>query len=236
MVIHHKNLTLKVHEVLQKEILEGKLRPGERIKQEELTKRLGVSRTPVREAIQHLKAEGLVQYVRNSSAVISSIPRRKIEEIFELRGLLEGYAAEKGAAALDKKTAKKLHELIAEMDNLHSRQDVPKLLLKNEEFHRTVCAMAGNSILVEMLEQIWRDIRRIRFGYLVTRKGHEKSTREHKALVAALERHDLAQIREILQLHVDGTLKGILETLEQTGDSKVSVNRLTSGNGNPAKR
>jgi DNA-binding GntR family transcriptional regulator len=181
---------------------------------------LGVSRTPVREAIQRLKAEGLVQYVRRNSAVISSIARREIEEIFEVRTLLEGYAAQRGATALDKKAAKKLHELIDEMDNLHSRNDVSKLMVKNEEFHRTVCALAGNHILVEMLEKIWRDIRRLRFGYLVTRKGHERSTREHKALVDALEKRDRAQIRKIVQLHANGTLQGILETLPQEPDSE----------------
>jgi DNA-binding GntR family transcriptional regulator len=211
--IEYKSLNQLVYQRLQTEILDGKLPPGTRIKQEELTKRLGVSRTPVREALQRLETEGLVQFARRGPAVVSTISRKRIEEIFELRALLEGYAAEKAAEKLDEKAMKKLRKLIQEMNAHHSRQEAERLLAKNDEFHRYICAQAGNKALLEMLEQIWRDIRRLRFNYLITPAGHETSTREHESLVDALGSHDKELIRKIVQKHAKRTMEGILETL-----------------------
>lgn len=213
--IEHKTLAHRVHERLRVEILEGKLRAGDTIKQEELTERLGVSRTPIREAIQRLEAEGLVHFIRRGSAVVTAIPRREIEEIFELRALLEGFAAEKATNALNDKILTKLRRLIAEMDELHSANDLRKVLLKNEEFHRTICSLAHNDTLLRMLSQIWRDIRRVRFDYLITPGGFEESTRDHKALVAALEQRDKSEVLKIVQEHAERTLSGILDTLDR---------------------
>jgi DNA-binding GntR family transcriptional regulator len=213
--IEHKTLAHRVHERLRVEILEGKLRAGDCIKQEELTERLGVSRTPIREAIQRLEAEGLVHYIRRGSAVVTAIPRREIEEIFELRALLEGHAADKAADALNEKVLAKLRRLITEMDEYHLAKDLRKVLLKNEEFHRTICALAQNETLLRMLSQIWRDIRRLRFDYLIAPGGFEESTRDHKALVAALEQRDKTLIRKIVQEHAGRTMSGILDILDR---------------------
>jgi len=214
LIIEYKSLTQRVYERLRTEILDGKLHPGTRVKQEELTKRLGVSRTPIREALQRLESEGLICFVRRSSATVSAIPSREIEEIFELRALLEGYAAEKAAQSLDEKAIRKLHKLIAEMDYHRAGEDVQKLLLKNEEFHRSICSLAGNETLLRMLDQIWRDIRRLRHDYLITPSGQEQSVREHKALMDALERRDSDLIRKLVQKHSHRTMIGILGTLQ----------------------
>lgn len=218
MAIQHKTLTYRVYERLRREILEGKLRPGVRVKQDELTKRLGVSRTPVREAFQRLEAEGLVNMKRSSTVTVSVIPRREIEEIFELRTVLEGYAAQKATEVVDEAAIKKLDKLISEMDSLHSAKDVQKLLLKNEEFHRSVCALAGNETLLGMLEQIWRDIRRLRLDYLISPAGHEESTRDHKDLVHALELRDKALVSKIVREHANRTMTGILKMLASPPD------------------
>lgn len=214
MTIEHKNLNQLVYERLRTEILEGKLGPETRLKQEELTERLGVSRTPVREAIQRLETEGLVQYVQRKSAIVSAISKRKIEEIFELRALLEGYAAVKATENLSEKDLQQLRKMISQMDNYHSNQEVERLLKKNDQFHRFICSKAENETLLEMLGQIWRDIKRLRINYLYTPEGHEKSTREHEQLVGALESHDKKRIRKIVDEHSQSSKEGILKTLE----------------------
>jgi len=216
MVLQYKSLNQLVYERLHDEILSGKLGPGTRLKQEELTSRLNVSRTPVREALRRLESEGLIQFVRRNLAIVSAIPRKQIEEIFELRTLLEGYAAVKASERLDEKTRQKLHHLIAEMDACHSKRQTERLLRNNDEFHRTICAQSGNEKLLQVLEQIWRDIRRLRFNYLITTEGHERSTREHQQLVSALEGGDQELIRKIVHQHAEGTMRGILETMNST--------------------
>lgn len=216
MSIEYKNLNQLVYERLRSEILEGKLPPGTRIKQEELTQRLGVSRTPVRESIHRLEMEGLVEFERRNSVLVSRISRNRIEEVFALRALLEGYAAENAADKITEEDVKKLRKLIAEMDACHSKQQVERLLSKNDEFHRFICSRAGNEVLLEMLEQIWRDIRRLRINYLITPEGHEESTREHENLVDAIESHDKKRIRQIVQKHSESSKRGILATLGST--------------------
>jgi DNA-binding GntR family transcriptional regulator len=213
MPIRYKNLNQLVYERLRREILDGKLRPGARLKQEELTRLLGVSRTPVREALQRLETEGLIQFLRRSTVLVTSIPKARVEEIFELRSLLEGYAAEKAADHLDEKSLTKLHHLVEEMSSYYSRKQVDKLLQRNDEFHRMICSLSGNETLLGMLEQIWRDIRRLRFDYLLTKAGHEQSTREHRTLLEALESRDKRLISEIVHKHALRTMQGILQTM-----------------------
>jgi DNA-binding GntR family transcriptional regulator len=223
MPIEYKNLNRLVYERLRNEILEAKLPPGTRIKQEELTKRLGVSRTPIREAIQRLEMEGLVQFVRRSSVIVSPISRAKIEEIFDLRALLESYAAERAADNLTDKDFKKLRKLISEMDEHYGDQEIERLLAKNDEFHRLICQRAGNNTLLEMVEEIWRDIKRLRINYLITEEGHQRSTREHEQLVNALERHDKKVIRDIANKHAMSTKTGILGTLKLPEHSELEA-------------
>jgi DNA-binding GntR family transcriptional regulator len=218
MALQYRSIHQLVYEKLRDEILGGKLTPGTRLKQEELTDLLGVSRTPIREALVRLQSEGLIEFARRNLAIVSVIPRKKIEEIFEIRTLLEAYAAEKTSEQLDGKTLTKLHQLIEEMDTCHSSRQTEKLLRLNDTFHRLICSLSDNDTLLQMLEQIWRDIRRLRFNYLVTAEGHERSTREHKQLVAALESRDKELIRRIVREHAQGTLKGILETLTGIAD------------------
>jgi DNA-binding GntR family transcriptional regulator len=93
-VIKYKPLTQSVFERLLSDILHGKLRPGDPLCQEEITARFGVSRTPVREAIQRLQAEGLVTSVPRRTPAVAAIPVRKVRELYEIRARLEAFATE----------------------------------------------------------------------------------------------------------------------------------------------
>src|SRR5437773_9356166 len=93
-VIEYKPLTQTVFEKLRGDILHGKLPPGYVIRQDEITARYGVSRTPVREALQRLQAEGLVTFLPLRKVVVSTIPVKRIRQIYEIRARLEAFAAE----------------------------------------------------------------------------------------------------------------------------------------------
>lgn len=220
MPIEHKSLSLLVYEQIRGEILNGKLAPGIRVKQEEFTRKLGVSRTPVREAFRRLEAEGLIHSVGRNAPVVASIPPQRIHEIFELRELLESFAAVQASRHLPDDAIAKLRALIAEMGSCHSKQQIKKLLLKNEEFHAFICYLSGNERLLRFLEQIWADMRRLRLEYLITPEGHAASTREHKRLVDAIESHDEALIRKTVSEHTRRTMAGILQVLNRPPDHK----------------
>jgi len=99
------------------------------------------------------------------------------------------------------------------MDDYHTNQQVERYLAKNDEFHRFICSWAGNETLLEILEHIWRDIKRLRVNYLITPDGHKKSAHEHERLVDALESRDRKLINQIVQEHSVSTKQGIMETL-----------------------
>jgi len=201
--IEQKPLTDSVFEKLRSEILHGKLKPGELLRQEEITERFGVSRTPVREAIQRLQMEGLVTLYPRRKAVVSTVPVRKISEIYDIRARLEAFAAELAVGRLTDKQLHRLADLIREMEALDPKSELEKILDKNREFHYIIYSAAENETLVAMINQLWRDILRLRSQYLLTPHGHIDSTREHRMILDALLARDRKKVYLLVQTHCE---------------------------------
>jgi DNA-binding GntR family transcriptional regulator len=201
--IEYKPLTQSVFERLRGEILHGKLKPGELLRQEQITLRLGVSRTPVREAIQRLQMEGLITLNPRRKAVVAALPIRKIREIYDIRARLEAFAAELAVGRLSEKELHKLAELIRQMEALDPQTELEKILDKNRDFHYIIYSAAGNDTLVSMIDQLWRDILRLRSQYLLSPHGHDDSTREHLKILEALRESDRRLVYDLVQQHCE---------------------------------
>ena len=202
-LIEYKPLMQSVFERLRGEILHGKLKPGEVLRQEEITARFGVSRTPVREAIQRLEMEGLVTLVPRRKAVVADFPVRKIREIYDIRARLEAFAAELAARRLSEKQLNKLADLIRQMEALDPETELEKILTKNRDFHYIIYSAAGNETLVGMIDQLWRDILRLRSQYLLSPHGHIDSTRQHREILEALCARDCRLVYDLVQRHCE---------------------------------
>ena len=202
-VIEFKPLNQIVFERLHHEILLNRLKPGDPLRQEEITERLGVSRTPVREAIQRLQSEGLVTFVPRKGAVVSSIPHKRIEEIYDIRGRLEAFAAGLAVAHVTESQQEQLKKLVFEMEQLDPVADLEKALEKNREFHYIIYSASGNQTLVEMIEQLWRHIQRLRSFYLLTPNGYRDSTAEHRKILDAIVARDQAQVEDLVRMHCE---------------------------------
>jgi len=200
-----------VFEKLLREILHGKLKPGTALKQEEITKRLGVSRTPVRESIHRLEAEGLVTFIPRRGAVVSTIPLKKVQEIYDIRGRLEGFAAELAVDHLDAQNLDRLATLVREMEKLDAETQLEAILEKNKEFHDIIYSAADNATLVEMIRQLWRDIHRERSQYLLTAHGHRHSTEEHYSILKAIEAKDKTRVHELIVQHCERSKIALLD-------------------------
>jgi DNA-binding GntR family transcriptional regulator len=133
-VIEFKPLNQIVFERLHLEILHNRLKPGDPLRQEEITERLGVSRTRVREAIQRLQSEGLVTFVPRRGAVVSSIPHKRIEEIYDIRGRLEAFAAGLAVHHVTDEQKSQLQKLVDEMESLDAEADLERALEKIASF------------------------------------------------------------------------------------------------------
>jgi DNA-binding GntR family transcriptional regulator len=208
-VPQYSNRAAEVYEEIRRAIVEGKIRPNERLIEADLAERLDVSRTPVRESMQRLAADGLVVSRRRGWAVREHSPQ-EIQEIYEVRAALEGYAARLAAErATDEMIAEivEIHEsYVAELEST-SRD---RLLKHNDAFHNAVVAAAGNARLAEQIERntAFYFIHRIA-GFLSDGEVRV-SIAGHQELVDALVARDPDVAESAAQR---GVLSGLAKTL-----------------------
>jgi DNA-binding GntR family transcriptional regulator len=186
-------------------IFDGKLRPGDKIPERALCEHFKVSRTPLRESLKALAAEGLVQLVPNRGAIVALITEKEIDELFPILGALEALAGElvcKTAEEGDLKALRALHEEMIQ----HFRRDEESAYRRlNRQFHQTMFDIAGNGALSELYEQLLGRIHLIRF--LVDKKETDwkKAVSDHERIMTALEARNGARLAAILKVHLTKT-------------------------------
>lgn len=195
----------QAYESIRNLILDGSYRPGEKLSEEELAARLGVSRTPVREAVRRLHAEGLVEWAANRGATVPEWSERDLEEIFELRALLESYGAELAATRITPEEIARLRELSAEMER-HAASGDPgradRIAVCNAEFHDIVLRAGRNHRLSALLGAVvqtplvYRTFRRYDEAALSRSMAH------HRELVDAFESGDRAWAGSVMRAHI----------------------------------
>ena len=201
MRIERPNLVREAaYERLKRRILEGVLRPGARLSEPALAQALGVSRTPVREALQRLSQEGLVELRPGRGARVRVLSPREVEEVYEVRALIEGEAAARAAGRCDEAG---LHRLEAALDALETADpdDYAAQIAADERFHALLVAASGNRVL----EQVFHDLDA---ALALTRQfsrdlNQTPETRaQHRAIVAAIRAGDAAAARAAAEAHV----------------------------------
>jgi DNA-binding GntR family transcriptional regulator len=183
-------------------ILEGELAPGERLKEKDLARRLGISSTPVREALQALDGEGLIELVPNRGAVVRRYTIDDLEELYRLRALLEGYAARRAAGSI---TAEQLEDLSASclrFGRLRADGDLRDLVKENLRFHSTILEAAGGSYLTELVHRVLRIP--LVYQVYVWYSPEQKAVSEdyHRQLARLLEERDAVRAESVMQEHV----------------------------------
>ncbi len=153
-VIRKEILRDKIHAVLKGWILKGELKPGERIVEYVLARRLQVSRAPMREALWLLAHEGLVRMQAHHGAFVTRLSSREIREIFEIRELLETHAAKKIRATLSPESRKALEGALKTLEEAARARSIPRFSQADLAFHRTLWTLAGNAHLQEMLGEV----------------------------------------------------------------------------------
>lgn len=194
--------TERATEAIRTKILTGELEPGARLREEDLAEAIGVSRTPVREALRRLDADGLVEFNANRGAQVASWSEHDIEEIFGLRAVLEGYGARLAATRITPEELAAARQDCAQMDQAASRTDLDAVAALNQRFHQRVLAASGNSRLVDSLAKlvelplVHRTFRRYDVEALARSLAH------HHELLAALEARDATWAESVMRSHV----------------------------------
>jgi DNA-binding GntR family transcriptional regulator len=165
-------------------ILRGKYPPGTRLRQDPIARELGLSATPVREALAELQAQGLLVYESHRGARVAELKLADLEELYPLRALLESYATRLTAAKLGPEDLRRLDHLQTRMELAVRRWNLAALRDADREFHMTIYSVAGNSRLIALIRQLWAAFPRYMLWLIPDRA--EESVTEHRRILEAL--------------------------------------------------
>jgi len=198
-----KNASVAATEVIRQAILDGRLPPGRRLKEEELAQELGISRTPVREALLVLQAEALVDAAPNRGATVRSYTGDDLTDLYQLRALLEGYAARRAATRLSDEAIDMLRESCARFgDLLVDETDMSMLVKENLFFHQTILEGAGSPRLVTMVRQVIELPLVYRSYIWYSREQQQISFHYHAQITRALGARDSERAELVMKEHI----------------------------------
>lgn len=190
---------------LRELIMRGDLKPQQQLNESELSEALGVSRTPLREALKLLVIEGLIDLRRNRSPVVSSLDSEKIASLFEAVAGIERVAAELAATRMTARDLQKLKSLHNRMERYNASRNLAGYFNINNEIHSFIVMCSKNPVLKSCHDTLLTRVKRARFMALTTLGRREESVREHREFLEAIEARDAVRAGKILQRHVLGT-------------------------------
>jgi len=203
-----------VFNTIREAILKGDFAPGERLMEKQLAERLGVSRTPIREAIRKLELEGLVIMIPRKGAEVASITGKDISDVLEVRATLEALAVK---LACKKMSDHDLDELIAiniEFRKAANKKDVKKVIEKDVEFHDVIFHSSDNDKLINISNNLREQIYRYRVEYIYKMNSYDELVVEHDEIVKAIVARDGKRAAEIAMKHIENQEKSVLEYIK----------------------
>jgi DNA-binding GntR family transcriptional regulator len=203
-----------VAEALRALITEGALAPGARLNERALCDRLGVSRTPLREAFRELASEGLIELTPNRGAQVVALSGRDIQDAFELMGALEALAGELACARITAEETAQVKALTFQMLACRARRDLPAYYRLNREIHDRINAAARNRALAQAYAKQNLRIQNLRFRSNFDEDKWAKAAREHEAMVEALEARDGPRLASILRDHLRAKCDAVLDGMK----------------------
>lgn len=191
-----------VFNTLREAILRGDLEPGERLMEIALANRLGVSRTPIREAIRKLELEGLVVMIPRRGAQVASITEKDLKDVLEVRTSLEVLATELACERMDEAQFENLKKALKAFERALGGKDVTEIAGRDVDFHDVIFASTQNARLVQILNNLREQMYRYRLEYLKDFSSHAKLLQEHQQLVDAIEHKDAERAVAIIKEHI----------------------------------
>ena len=197
----HDEATERVRDM----IIEGRLAAGEWINETELCQQLQISRTPLREALKVLAAEGLVELVPRRGAHVAQLTVRVIVDLFEALGGVEGLAAEMAAMRMSAADLEKLRQLQLRIEQRHREKNRLEYFHDNHELHQTIVRFSGNSAIVDIHARLIARVRRARYQAILSESRWNEAVQEHAHILAALESRDARRAGDLMRQHVART-------------------------------
>jgi DNA-binding GntR family transcriptional regulator len=192
----HMTLREKIVETVRSAIVNGHIPAGTRVAEPELADRFGISRTPIREAFRQLESEGFITVIPRKGAVVASLSAKDISDFYDLKTVLEGYAARCAARTLTEKDIAKMETVNRQMEAAAVKKDLRRVLTLHNEFHDIFLKSCGNEKLHSIVQNLVRQFQRFRL-IVAIRGKMDGSIKQHDEIIDAFRKQDAA-LAEVL--------------------------------------
>lgn len=202
-----------VFKTLRQSILTGELKPGERLMEIHLANKLGVSRTPIREAIRQLELEGLVIMVPRKGAQVASITEKSMSDVLEVRLALEKLAVELAAKRINFEQKEELKAAMLLFEEKVAMGDVSEIAKADVAFHDKIFEITGNMRLGQIVNNLAEQMYRYRFEYIKEEEGHNRLIEEHRCIYESIVSGNVNDATGAISLHIKNQEESILRQI-----------------------
>ncbi len=215
----HMNAYLPLRDVvfhtLREAILKGELKPGERLMEIQLSNRLGVSRTPIREAIRMLEQEGLAVTIPRKGAQVAKMTEKDMEDVLQIREALDELAASIACEQISKDELAELRDTMLEFEESTTTGDVQRIAEADVRFHDIIYQATGNPRLVNILNNLREQMYRYRVEYLKDEKSYPVLVQEHRQIIEGLAARNKEMVSAAMKMHVRNQVNAIKEMIRE---------------------
>ena len=204
-----------VFNTLRKAILRGELKPGERLMEIQLANKLGVSRTPIREAIRKLELEGLVLMIPRKGAEVAQITEKNMQDVLEVRKALEELSVQLACERITPEQVEEMKMAAEDFRKVLKSGDVTKIAEADVKFHDIIFAATNNQRLITLLNNLREQMYRYRLEYIKDEDKRQILLVEHDHLIRALEKRHVDEARRAAREHIDNQEITILKNLKE---------------------
>ena len=211
----YKPLRELVLEAIREAIKNGTLQPRERLMEIQLADDLGVSRTPVREALRKLEQEGFIVMVPRKGAYVSDLSMKDVADVFEIRAALEGLAGALAAERITDEELELMERMLVEKGEAINQNDIDKLVEADTKFHEAMYTASRNERLSTIISNLREQIQRFRLTSLSVPGRREDSLKEHRQLLEAIQSRDIQVARQLAQEHIENAETVLIDSLKK---------------------
>ena len=202
-----------VFNTLRQAILRGELKPGERLMEIQLANKLGVSRTPVREAIRKLELEGLVLMIPRKGAEVADISEKSLKDVLEVREALEELAARLACDKITKEGINRLKEAAQDFRSALKSNDITQMAEADVRFHDVICNATENQKLGQLLNNLREQMYRYRIEYLKDQHVYEKLLSEHEEIIRHIEKGEKDEAARVVSRHIENQAQAVADVI-----------------------
>ena len=212
-------------DTLRQAILTGQLQPGERLMEIHLADKLGVSRTPIREAIRKLELEGLVTMIPRKGAEVARITEKNLKDVLEVRRALDALCAELACDRITNEEKSKLKEACNAFEEATRTKDARVIAQADVALHDIIVEATGNDRLIQLIHNLSQQMYRYRFEYIKDESQHDTLTKEHRVIYESIINNDKETAARAAKLHIDNQEASILRQIREENAAQEKKNK-----------